>query len=126
MTYVQVSATEEDVAEESDKATSSVRAISVSFTTVRHLGLAHRNSASITSASPQNAVDLGRHSSTDWPEGIQTSRSVVNTPVDTLAATIRLLRILIDACPTVEVRCRGLAQGWRALRMRYLEGVEHI
>jgi phosphoribosyl-AMP cyclohydrolase len=103
MTYAQVSATEGDVAEESNKATNSVRAISVSFTTVRHLGLAHLNSASITSALQQNAVGLGRHSSTGWSDGTQTNLSVVNTPVDMLVATIRLLKTRINACLMMEV-----------------------
>ncbi|SPJ88756.1 uncharacterized protein FTOL_12650 [Fusarium torulosum] len=66
ITSVQVSSTEEDVGEESNEATNSVRAISANFTTVTHLGLGRPNSASITSALQQNAVDLYRHSSTGW------------------------------------------------------------
>ncbi|KAJ4014875.1 hypothetical protein NW766_005192 [Fusarium irregulare] len=125
--HVRALVTEEDVAEESNKAVVSVNTIFVELTVARLQGLDHPTSVLITGVLQRDATNPGRQSSVGCFEVSLKSCSVRNMLVDMLDATTRLLRIQINAYGTEEAIGPNSNKQWWAVKMRcHLEFAEHM
>ncbi|KAL6920299.1 hypothetical protein FSST1_004325 [Fusarium sambucinum] len=108
---------EEDVAEESNMAISSVNTICVRSTIARLQGLDHQTSALITGALQWDAINPGRHIPKSGFEVTPKSCSVRSMHVAMVVVETRMLNIQIDACGMEEAARRDLDKG-RIQKMR--------
>nr|CEG04069.1 unnamed protein product [Fusarium clavum] len=125
--HVRALVTEEDVAEEPNKAVISVNTIFVKSTVARLQGLDHPTSALITGALRLDATNPGRHSSMGCFEISLKACSVRSMLVDMLDVTTRLLKIQINVYGMEEAVCLVSDKQWWTVKMRcHLELVEHL
>ncbi|OBS27562.1 hypothetical protein FPOA_01504 [Fusarium poae] len=108
--HAEASTIEEDVAEESNMALSSVNTMCVRSTIARLQGLDHQTSVLITGALQWDAINPDRHIPKNGFEVMPKRCSVESTPVPMVVVETRMLKIQIDACGTEEAACRGSDQ----------------
>ncbi|CEI65264.1 hypothetical protein FVEN_g6305 [Fusarium venenatum] len=109
--HAQASVMEEDVAEESNMAISSVNNICVKSTIARLQGLDHQTSALITGALQWDAINPGSHIPKSGFEVTPKRCSVRSMPVAMVVVETRMLNIQIDACGMEEAARRDSDKG---------------